>query len=154
MARNDKNAAKAVKTPKLPAAGFGDMKRGIVTYGFKRNSIRYSVKDHYSGMNAVHLDPAKITVRIETAEEATKHMKGGRVGGGLIAGGILLGPLGAAIGGGLGAAARKSYNDKYAIIEDDKGETYSILLKGSLDLAGAQNLRKAVNEIKRHADAS
>ena len=133
---------------KLPMIQFGAFKTGRINTGFKRTSIIYDAHDHHAGFSKAKIDPATATLRIETAEEASKHLSGGRVGGGLIAGAILLGPLGAALGAGVGAAARKSYTDKYLIIEDENGAAYSVLLRNAADYHMAEKLSRRVDEIK------
>src|SRR5699024_12254387 len=75
---------KAAKALKLPFMQFGKMETGAVNTGFRGRTLNYNVKDHHHGLVQVELDPMTVQARIETAEEATKHMKAGRVGGGLI----------------------------------------------------------------------
>ena len=142
---------KAAKALKLPFMQFGKMETGAVNTGFRGRTLNYNVKDHHHGLVQVELDPMTVQARIETAEEATKHMKAGRVGGGLIVGGVLLGPLGAALGGGIGAAARKSYADKFLVLEGPGGKTYSVLLKGRLEMINAEALIESVRKVQRNA---
>src|SRR5699024_12479267 len=60
-------------------------------------------------------------------------------------------PLGAALGGGIGAAARKSYADKFLVLEGPGGKTNSVLLKGRLEMINAEALIESVRKVQRNA---
>lgn len=139
------------KPAKLSYAQLGTVKTGAINTGWTGTKIAYTINDHHSGITHVKVDPATAKVRLETAEEASKHLSGGRVGGGLVAGAVLLGPLGAVIGGGLGAAARKSYSDKYIIVEDGDGNAYTARLRNRRDFVNAEKLVEGVARVQADA---
>lgn len=145
-------ARKKDKPPKLRPVSIGRQKTGLVGTSWSRRAIEYYALDHYAGSIKATLDPVKLTATIETAEEASKQVQGGRVGGGLVAGGLLFGPLGAAVGAGIGAAARKQYAQKYLVLTDEDGRSYSAILKGQQDLRSAESLIEGIGKIQAYSE--
>ena len=102
---------------------FGTVSTGVISLG----DLTYlTFPGNQRHVEKFHADDV-VSASIETAADYVERTSGGRVAGGAVAGTILLGPLGLALGAGAGALAKKKYGAaEFLIIELSDGRVVTV----------------------------
>lgn len=105
---------------------FGTMDTGVISLSNKGEMIHLTFSNNRQHKERFNADDV-LSATIETAADYVERTSGGRIAGGAVAGTILLGPLGLALGAGAGALAKKKYGGaEYLIIELNDGRTITV----------------------------
>lgn len=124
-------------------AGFGTVKTGLVELKSDGRMVYATIDNGRTRKEAFNATDV-VSASLETAEDYVERVRAGRVAGGAVAGAVLLGPLGLALGAGAGALAkRKSGGAEYLIIElsDDRTVTVEVARKHAIK---ARELRDTI----------